>query len=100
MSNKVTKKANMAPRKFFSRYLRRMSLKKITIVNTTRGVLIPRAKITRAVTAACSELKKATTVNVIFVSDKKISNLHRIFLHDASPTDVLSFVLQEDAGVL
>ena len=75
-----------------------MSLKKITITNTMRGVVIPRAKITRAIIAACSELKKGVTMNVIFVSDKKISNLHSIFMHDNSPTDVLSFVLEESTG--
>lgn len=75
-----------------------MPLEKLTITKAISGPAIPRAKISRAVEAACSESKKAVTLHIIFVSDKKIANLHFDFMRDSSATDVITFVLQEEKG--
>ncbi len=40
-----------------------------------------------------AERRKAGTISVILVTDKKISELHSKFLHDSSATDVITFDL-------
>jgi probable rRNA maturation factor len=39
-------------------------------------------------------------VNVVIVDDATISQLHERFLHDSSPTDVLSFPLADRPGII
>src|SRR5208283_1589987 len=95
-----TKKPDSAGKKYFSDICAEMPLEKLAITKAIRGAAIPRAKVARAVAAACAESKKAINAQIVFVSDAKIRALHRDFMNDNSATDVLSFVLQEDADNL
>ena len=52
-------------------------------------------------TAVCRDAGIAMArISVALVDDPTIAELHRDFLNDPSPTDVLSFVLEQSPGML
>jgi probable rRNA maturation factor len=71
----------------------------ITVSNRQRGVRVPLSALRQFATGALSECVKLSPrnssalpeVTVILVSDKRIADIHRRFMNEASPTDVITF---------
>jgi probable rRNA maturation factor len=71
---------------------------KLNILNTTRAV-IPEREIKRLFAHIIKNIRySASTINIVFVGDKKIMELNNNYRHIAKPTDVLSFNIDDDAG--
>ena len=73
----------------------------ITITNRQRKLPLERRRIRRAVRAILEDAEIAESqISVAVVDDAAIAKLHKDFLNDPEPTDVLSFVLERSEGVL
>jgi len=77
-------------------------MKEITVRNLQRSVPVDLAGLEKFAVKAlkeclklrrgkASELTKLREVSVLLVSDRRMSQLHRQFLHQRGPTDVLTF---------
>ena len=55
----------------------------------------------RALARSCliGEGAERSELSVSFVTEEEIADLHECYMHEEGPTDVLSFPLDEDAGV-
>jgi probable rRNA maturation factor len=73
----------------------------ISITNRQKLLRVDRRRIRRAIGAIVrdAEIPEAR-ISVAVVDDATIAKLHGQFLGDPSPTDVLSFVLEQSAGCL
>ena len=77
------------------------SVTTIAIANQQTLLRVDRARIRRAVRAvAAGEIAARAAISVAVVNDAAIGALNERFLHHRGPTDVISFVLQEEDGVL
>lgn len=64
----------------------------ITVSNRQRKVLIKKASAERLIEAVLSHLKAPfSEVAIYFVSKKAISDLHKEFMDDPTPTDCITF---------
>lgn len=70
---------------------------KLNIFNQQKDLSFSRRSV-RAVVEAVLKSERAahTEVSVYFVSEKKISSLHKTFFDDPSPTDCISFPLDNE----
>src|SRR5437588_4991317 len=78
------------------------TIPKITVRNRQRKVLVDVVdleKFARTALSIClrlprkttSNLKKLPGISVLIVSDRKIASLHRQFMNESGPTDVITF---------
>ena len=78
------------------------TIPKITVRNLQRKVLVDVVdleKFARTALSIClrlprkttSNLKKLPGISVLIVSDRKIASLHRQFMNESGPTDVITF---------
>jgi probable rRNA maturation factor len=73
----------------------------IQIANRQKAVLIDRNRIRRLVRAVLKDADiSEARISIAIVDDPTIARLHREFLHDPEPTDVLSFVLEQSPRCL
>jgi probable rRNA maturation factor len=77
------------------------SVTTIAIANRQTLLRVDRVRIRRAVRAiAAEEIAGRAAISVAVVDDAAIAKLNEQFLHHRGPTDVLSFLLHEEDGVL
>ncbi|MCF6158233.1 MAG: rRNA maturation RNase YbeY [wastewater metagenome] len=76
---------------------------KVEIVNQQKLYPIDRKKIRRIINTILKDEKKDAELSVVFLDNKRIKEINKIFLHHDDVTDVLSFAYSEpflkDAGV-
>ena len=73
----------------------------ITITNRQKTLTIDRRQMRRTVQAIVRDAGIAEArISIAVVDDPTIARLHEEFLDDPSPTDVLSFVLEQSPGYL
>lgn len=77
------------------------SLHQVSLANQQTNLKLDEAQLTRAVRSVLSESSfKTATVSLAIVDDPEIHRLNRQFLEHDYPTDVLSFVLEDDGSHL
>jgi probable rRNA maturation factor len=70
----------------------------VHITNRQKSLRVDRRRIRRAVQSILRDAEIARAeISVAVVDDRTIAALHRQFLDDPEPTDVLSFVLEQSA---
>jgi len=73
----------------------------VTIANRQKAVPVDRRRIRRAVRAVLRDAGiRAARISVAVVDDATIARLHGKFLGDPTPTDVLTFVLEQSPQAL
>jgi probable rRNA maturation factor len=73
----------------------------IQIANRQKTLPIDRGRIRRSIRAILTDAGMAEAkISVAIVDDRTIAALHREFMNDPTPTDVLSFVLEESPECL
>jgi probable rRNA maturation factor len=73
----------------------------VAITNRQRTLPVDRRRLRRAVQRIIRDAQiAAARISLAIVDDPTIAELHRRFLDDPSPTDVLSFVLESSAETL
>ena len=73
----------------------------IAITNRQKKLRIDRKRMRRAIQAIVRDAGiDSAQISVAVVDDATIAKLHGEFLNDPTPTDVLSFVLEQSPGVL
>ena len=81
--------------------LRNTHLITITITNRQKKLRIDRKRMHQAVQAILQDAAITDArIGVAIVGDPAIAKLHSEFLNDPTPTDVLSFVLEQAPGML
>jgi probable rRNA maturation factor len=74
---------------------------KISITNQQSSLPLQRQRIRKAMSLILKDhVIKSGEISVAVVDDVTIAELHGRYLHDHSPTDVLSFPLESSAGHL
>jgi probable rRNA maturation factor len=72
----------------------------IQISNNLQNLKIAQAEVNKLVKQVLlAEKISAQGIHVIFVDDEYLRRLHREYLDDDTPTDVMTFDLSEDGGV-
>lgn len=70
----------------------------IEITNEQRWVRFSSARVVKLLEYVLKqERSKATSVSVLVTDDKRIAKLHKVYLGDPAPTDVISFGLPKGA---
>lgn len=70
---------------------------KITIFNQQKDLPLSKRGVRDLVlTVLEAEASKHTEVSIYFVTSKKISSIHQAFFHDPTPTDCISFPIDEE----
>ena len=78
-----------------------LSVISIRIANRQKRLAVDRRCIRRAIRAILADAHVANAqISVAIVDDVTIAALHGEFLHDPTPTDVLSFVLEQSPACL
>lgn len=73
------------------------ALPKVTIVNQQKDLKISARSARRIVHAICElELIKCSEIVLYFVTEKKISKLHEHFFNDPTPTDCITFPIDQE----
>jgi probable rRNA maturation factor len=73
----------------------------VAIANRQRTLPVDRRRLRRAVRRILADAQiAAARISLAIVDDPTIAELHRRFLDDPTPTDVLSFVLESSAEML
>jgi rRNA maturation RNase YbeY len=69
-------------------------------VTNRSGARLPRAFLSRVVTAALRHCRSRRPVSLLLCDDREIARLHGAFLGDGTPTDVITFDLDGTAEIV